>query len=76
MLKWTQLLTVAKDRWIIASLDYLSEAEIVKEKILCSEDGSKSIPFEEIVLVSRFDSDRRLISEDLAGINEHRSIEY
>lgn len=76
MLKWTQLLTIAKDRWVIASLEYLSETEIVKERIICYEDGSKSVPFEDIVLVSKYDSDRRLISEDLAAINDQRSIEH
>jgi hypothetical protein len=76
MLKWTQLLTMAKDRWVIASLGYLSEMEIVKERIICNEDGSKSVPFEDVVLVSKYDSDRRLISEDLAAINDQRSIEH
>jgi hypothetical protein len=42
----------------------------LKETILLSEDGSKSVTFDEVVLVSKFDSDRLLLNQDLAAINE------
>jgi len=70
MIKWTQLLVTNKDKWIIANFQYLSEVEILKETIYLSEDGSHQVGFDEVVLVSKYDIDRFLISLDLMTINE------
>ena len=62
------LLRVTKESWVFIDLEWVSEIEIVKERLFYSDEGS--ISFDDLILVSQFDNKHRLISEDLASINE------
>ena len=55
-------------------LQCLSESEIVHQQLKYSE--TENINFDEISLVSVYDHEHRLLSEDLASVNEQRSIEH
>jgi hypothetical protein len=56
-------------------VEWISEAEIAVERLFCSEDGQKFLLFKDLFLLSQYDSNHKLLSEDLDQINDHRSIE-